>query len=234
MEEPEMIVEKIKDYFQKKNSLSNKTILITAGPTYEKIDAVRFIGNQSSGKMGYSIAEECANRGAKVVLISGPVNISPIHPNIQLHKITSAEEMHKISMLKFKECDAAILAAAVADFSPETYSDEKIKRKNENLCISLIPTKDIAADLGKLKKKNQVLIGFSLETNNEMENAIIKLKKKNLDFIVLNTLKDNGAGFNYDTNKITIINNKEEIFKFELKQKNLVAKDIIDNLEDYF
>lgn len=233
MEEPEVIVEKIRDYFQKKNSLKNKKVLITSGPTYEKIDAVRFIGNYSSGKMGYALAEECAARGAEVFLISGPVNLKTINPSICKSDVTTAAEMHKKTLEIFPDCDIAILAAAVADFTPENPSESKLKRGESNLQISLTPTRDIAAEIGNVKKIEQITIGFALEKENETENAILKLKKKNLNFIVLNSMNDKGAGFNSDTNKITIINNKEEVFKFNLKHKNLVAIDIIDKLEDY-
>lgn len=234
MEEPEVIVEEIKDYFQKKNSLLNKKILITAGPTYEKIDAVRFIGNYSSGKMGYALAEECASRGAEVTLISGPVNISLKNASILKTNVNSADQMFDKVKENFHDCDAAILAAAVADFTPESPTNEKLKRKGENIVLALKPTKDIAAELGKIKNEKQITIGFALEKENETENATIKLKKKNLNFIVLNSLNDKGAGFNTETNKITIIDNKEKIFKFNLKQKNLVAIDIIDKLEEFF
>lgn len=231
--EPESILEQLKDCFQKKKSLTNKTILITAGPTYEKIDAVRFIGNYSSGKMGFALAEECANRGAKVKLISGPVNIKTTHPEIELIKVNSASEMHTESTKIFLDCDAAILAAAVSDFTPEITYDTKIKRKGSNLSINLKPTQDIAQELGKTKK-HQILVGFALEKENEINNAIDKLNRKNLNFIVLNSMNDKGAGFNSDTNKITIIDNKEQKFEFKIKHKNLVAIDIIDKLEKYF
>ena len=233
LEEPEKIVEEIKLFFQKKKSLKNKTILITAGPTYEKIDAVRFIGNYSSGKMGYALAEECAARGADVVLISGPVNINTKNPGIDLHKVNSAQEMFLACKKFFNKCNVAILCAAVADFTPENSIETKLKRENNNLNLTLVPTKDIAAELGKNKTKGQILIGFALEKENEEKNAIKKLKKKNLDFIVLNSMNDPGAGFNSETNKITIINNKEEVFKFNLKHKNEVAIDIIDKLEEH-
>ncbi len=233
MEEPEIIVEKIRDYFQKKNSLKDRKILITAGPTHEKIDAVRFIGNHSSGKMGFAIAEECASRGAEVFLVSGPVSMQTNHPSIHRFDVNSASEMHKKAVEIFSDCDAAILAAAVADFTPSDSTDSKLKRGKDNLNISLTPTKDIAAELGKIKSAGQITVGFALEKENETENAITKLKKKNLNFIVLNSMNDAGAGFNTDTNKITIINNKEEVFEFKLKPKNLVAIDIIDKLEDY-
>ena len=230
--EPESILEQIKEYYQKKKSLNNKTVLITAGPTYEKIDSVRFIGNYSSGKMGYAIAEECAQRGAKVILISGPVNISHAHKNIQKISVNSAQEMFDQSLSQFQNADIAILAAAVADFTPIETSNTKIKRKDNNLELQLKPTKDIAAELGK-RKNDKILIGFALESENETLNALEKLKRKNFDFIILNSMNDKGAGFNYDTNKITILDNKEQKFEFKIKQKNLVAIDIIDKLEDY-
>ncbi|MDD3859386.1 MAG: bifunctional phosphopantothenoylcysteine decarboxylase/phosphopantothenate--cysteine ligase CoaBC [Bacteroidales bacterium] len=233
MEEPEMIVEKIKEYFQKKNSLLNKRILITAGPTFEKIDAVRFIGNHSSGKMGYALAEECAARGAKVSLVSGPVNIRTDNPSINILDVLSANEMFSKTKELFTDNDVAILAAAVADFTPESPTNGKLKRTGDSLQIILTPTKDIAAELGNIKNQNQITVGFALEKDNEINNAIQKLKKKNLNFIVLNSLNDKGAGFNSETNKITIIDNKENIFEFNLKYKNLVAIDIIDKLEEY-
>ncbi|MDD4148589.1 MAG: bifunctional phosphopantothenoylcysteine decarboxylase/phosphopantothenate--cysteine ligase CoaBC [Bacteroidales bacterium] len=232
LSEPETIVEQIKSFYQKKKSLINKTILITAGPTYENIDAVRFIGNYSSGKMGYALAEECACRGAKVILISGPVNIKPIHQNIELINTISANEMFDAAITNFEKVDAAIMAAAVADFTPEQIIDSKIKRKDQSLIIELKPTQDIAGVLGRTKK-DKILVGFALEIENEIENAIGKLNRKNLDFIVLNSMNDNGAGFNVDTNKITIIDNNEQKLEFKIKDKNLVAIDIIDKLEEY-
>ncbi|MDD2636407.1 MAG: bifunctional phosphopantothenoylcysteine decarboxylase/phosphopantothenate--cysteine ligase CoaBC, partial [Bacteroidales bacterium] len=207
--EPETIVNCIKAFYEKKKSLNNKTILVTAGPTYESIDAVRFIGNHSSGKMAYAIAEDCANRGAKVLLISGPVNIQPKHKNIKLINIVSAAEMYNAAKVNFENVDAAILAAAVADFTPEQVNNTKIKRENQDLTIKLKPTQDIAEELGQMKK-NKVVVGFALEIENELKNAIGKLKRKNFDFIVLNSMNDKGAGFNVDTNKITIIDNKEQ------------------------
>jgi len=230
--EPEIIVEQVKTYFQKKKSLSSKTILITAGPTYEKIDAVRFIGNYSSGKMGYALAEECAKRGAKVILISGPVSLNPQSSRIELHKVESAEEMFDATTKHFEKCNAAILSAAVADFTPETTHQAKLKRKGQNLDLTLKPTKDIAATLGK-NKKDKILVGFALENENEINNAKDKLNRKNLDFIILNSMNDKGAGFNSDTNKITIFDNKEKKSEFKIKHKNLVAIDIIDKLEKY-
>lgn len=230
MEEPENIVAHIKDYFEKQESLSKKKILITAGPTYEKLDPVRFIGNYSSGKMGFALAEECAERGAEVVLIAGPVSLKTNHPNIRRVNVESAEEMFKAATSEFADTDIAILCAAVADYRPKEQADNKIKRKEgDNLTLELIPNKDIAAALGNVKKEGQVLIGFALETNNEEQNALHKIKKKNLDYIVLNSLNDNGAGFQHDTNKIAIINKAGNRTNFELKNKKDVARDILDN-----
>lgn len=231
MEEPEIIVEKIRNYFQKKNSLKNKRVLITAGPTHEKIDAVRFIGNYSSGKMGFAIADECVARGAMVTVVCGPINFEKVDPKINLIKVNTASQMHDHTINNIEEFDIIILAAAVADFTPTISSDSKLKRGSDKLTIELEPTQDIAAEVGKLKTANQISIGFALEKENEIENAKLKLKRKNLDFIVLNSMNDLGAGFNTNTNKISIINNKGEFFRFELKSKNLVAIDIIDKLE---
>jgi len=229
MEEPENIVDYIRRFFEKQQTLSKKKILITAGPTYEKIDPVRFIGNYSSGKMGFALAEECAERGAEVTLIAGPVSLEVSHPNIKCIDVESAEEMYQMSIQEFPFADAAILCAAVADYRPKEQSENKIKREEDNdLTIELIANKDIAASLGKMKKENQLLIGFALETNNEEQNALNKIEKKNLDYIVLNSLNDAGAGFKYDTNKIAIIDKKGNRMDFELKDKSLVAKDIID------
>lgn len=229
MEEPENIVKYIREYFATKETLSKKKVLITAGPTYEKLDPVRFIGNYSSGKMGFALAEECAERGAEVILISGPVSLQTQHKNIRRIDVESAEQMYQAAMDEFPEADSAILCAAVADYRPKQQSDVKIKRKEkEDLSLELVPNKDIAASLGKIKKPNQILIGFALETNNEEQNALKKLEKKNLDFIVLNSLNDSGAGFQYNTNKISIIDRKGNRKNFELKEKKYVAKDIID------
>jgi phosphopantothenoylcysteine decarboxylase/phosphopantothenate--cysteine ligase len=233
MEEPENIVKQLDIYFSEKESLSNKKILITVGPTYEKIDPVRFIGNYSSGKMGFALAEECAQRGAKVILISGPVEQQTIHPNIHRIDVESAEEMYNASIENYIKVDAAILCAAVADFTPSKKSEQKIKREKNNLLLELEPTKDIAACLGKIKT-TQKLVGFALETTDEENNALDKIRRKNLDFIVLNSLNDKNAGFRYDTNKITIIDNRGTKEVFELKSKKLVAKDIIDKLEKEF
>ncbi len=229
MEEPEKIVEYIRNFFEKKETLSGKKVLITAGPTYEKIDPVRFIGNYSSGKMGFSLAEECAGRGAEVILIAGPVSLKTIHHNIKRIDVESAEQMYQATMSQFPDTDAAILCAAVADYRPAVQAGNKIKRNDDRgLTIELTPNKDIAAALGKMKKENQTLIGFALETNNEEQNALKKIEKKNLDYIVLNSLNDAGAGFRYDTNKVSIIDRKGIRKDFELKDKRVVAKDIVD------
>ena len=214
--------------------LSGKKILITAGPTHEKIDPVRYIGNHSSGKMGYAIATSCASRGAEVILISGPVDLRIDHSRVKKIDVISAAEMFNQSRKAFAGCDAAIMTAAVADYSPIEALDQKLKRTTDNLTIELKPTKDIAGELGKLKKKDQVLVGFALESENELQHAKKKLSKKNFDFIVLNSIRDEGAGFGVDTNKITIIDRQNNIQKFELKSKAEVAEDIVDKLEKYF
>lgn len=229
MEEPEKIVEVLEAFFNREQDLKGKKVLITAGPTYEKIDPVRFIGNYSSGKMGYALAESCARRGAEVTLISGPVQVKAQHPSIKVTKVESAHQMHEAAIEAFPTSDAAILCAAVADFTPEMKADQKIKREKEDLILKLVPTEDIAAALGKIKKENQCLVGFALETNNELANARHKLEKKNFDFIVLNSLQDAGAGFQCDTNKITIVD-KEKAIPYPLKTKTEVADDIIDRL----
>ena len=231
MEEPEKIVEVLENFFTEGMDLKGKKIMITAGPTYEKIDPVRFIGNYSSGKMGYALAECCAERGAEVILVSGPVSITEKHPNIRKISVESAEEMYQAAVREFTGSDAAILCAAVADFTPESQSEQKIKREKEDLVLRLKPTHDIAAALGKLKKENQIMVGFALETNDEVEHAKDKLERKNLDFIVLNSLNDKGAGFRHDTNKITIID-KNSVTEFPLKDKKEVAADIINHLAE--
>lgn len=229
MAEPEQIVNAIDDFFSKTEIFKGKRVLITAGPTYEKIDPVRFIGNYSSGKMGYAIAEECAKRGAEVILVSGPVNLNPQHPNIRRVSVESAQEMFEASVADFPLVDFAILSAAVADYTPEVKSDSKIKReKTGAIQLNLSPTRDIAAHLGSMKKKGQLLIGFALETDNEFGNAAEKCKRKNFDFIVLNSLRDKNAGFQFDTNKITIIDKSGNSTSYDLKPKSEVAKDILD------
>jgi phosphopantothenoylcysteine decarboxylase/phosphopantothenate--cysteine ligase len=229
MEEPERIAEVLDNFFEKQAELSKKKVIITAGPTYEKIDPVRFIGNYSSGKMGYALAEECAQRGAEVVLVSGPVQVKAVHPNIQVIPVESAQEMYETTVSHFPTADAAILCAAVADFTPEQRADQKIKREGDVLTLRLKPTQDIAAQLGRMKQPHQTMVGFALETNDEEAHAQGKLERKNLDFIVLNSLNDAGAGFRCDTNKITIFSRTDRE-EFPLKRKTEVAQDIIDRL----
>lgn len=229
MEEPENIFMMIEDFFKSNNQLEGKKILITAGPTYEKIDPVRFIGNYSSGKMGIALAETCAKMGATVELVCGPTRIKTSHPNIHRTDVESAQEMYNAATNLFPNADAAILCAAVADFTVAHTADSKIKREKDGLTLQLIPTQDIAAALGAMKREHQKLIGFALETNNERDNARKKLLRKNLDFIVLNSLNDAGAGFSYDTNKITILSRQEEE-EYPLKPKTEVAQDIINRL----
>ena len=229
MEEPENIFMMIEDFFKSNNQLEGKKILITAGPTYEKIDPVRFIGNYSSGKMGIALAETCAKMGATVELVCGPMRIKTSHPNIHRTDVESALEMYNAATNLFPNADAAILCAAVADFTVARTADSKIKREKDGLTLQLIPTQDIAAALGAMKREHQKLIGFALETNNERDNARKKLLRKNLDFIVLNSLNDAGAGFSYDTNKITILSRQEEE-EYPLKPKTEVAQDIINRL----
>lgn len=232
MAEPEEIVAALQKFFfdsEKHNTLSKK-IMITAGPTYEKIDPVRFIGNYSSGKMGFALAEECAARGHDVTLIAGPVSLK-CSPNIMRIDVESAQEMYEAATKAFPEMDAAILCAAVADYRPVNQADEKIKREDKgNMTIELTANPDIAAALGKMKSDDQVLVGFALETNDEEANAKKKLDKKNLDFIVLNSTRNEGTTFGYDDNKISIINSECQ-YDFDKKPKSEVAKDIIDHLE---
>ncbi|MDR1119538.1 MAG: bifunctional phosphopantothenoylcysteine decarboxylase/phosphopantothenate--cysteine ligase CoaBC [Dysgonamonadaceae bacterium] len=232
MEEPDNIISIVENFFSRQQDLSKKRILITAGPTYEKIDPVRFIGNYSSGKMGYAIAEACANRGAEVFLISGPVNLTVKHPHIQVFKVESAEEMYRACLKYFPAMDAAVCCAAVADYRPKEKAGTKIKRKEEEWSISLIANRDIAAMLGSLKKAHQALVGFALETDHEYKNAADKLKKKNFDFIALNSLQDEGAGFQTDTNKITLLDAAGNRQDFPLKSKKEVAEDIVDKLSE--
>lgn len=231
MEEPEVIVKHISDFFAKEQDLSGKRVLITAGPTYEKIDPVRFIGNYSSGKMGYAIAEEAAMRGAQVILVSGPVSIKANNPNIDVISVESAREMSDACTSVFSNCDIAIMCAAVADYAPAECAKSKIKREKDEIpTIKLVKNPDIAATLGVLKQPHQRLIGFALETDNELQNAQDKLMRKNLDMIVLNSLKDKEACFGTDTNKITIYKADNSVLTFPLKPKSEVAKDIIDTI----
>ena len=227
MEEPERIVAFLDNYFEKKD-LAGKHIMITAGPTYEKIDPVRFIGNYSSGKMGFALAEECSRRGANVTLVAGPVSLAC---SSAIHRIDveSCEEMYQAATTAFKTSDAAILCAAVADFRPEKQSTQKIKREKDDLVLRLEPTHDIAAALGQMKRKDQVMVGFALETNDEETNAKKKLEKKNLDFIVLNSLQNKGTCFQSDENQISIIS-REGQHDYEKKSKREVARDIVDEL----
>ena len=227
MEEPEQIVAYLDNYFESKD-LKGKKVMITAGPTYEKIDPVRFIGNYSSGKMGFALAEECARRGAEVTLIAGPVSI-PCSSHIHRIDVESCEQMYHAATENFPKADAAILCAAVADFRPEHIALEKIKREKDDLVIRLKPTYDIAAQLGQMKQKNQVLVGFALETNDEEANAQQKLEKKNLDFIVLNSLQREGTCFQSDDNQISIISHDGQQ-DYDKKSKKQVAKDIVDEL----
>lgn len=230
MEEPDKIIEILEGFFASPSSLPQKKIVITAGPTYEKIDPVRFIGNYSSGKMGFALAEACAEQGAEVTLIAGPVALNTIHPNIRRIDVESADEMYQAAIAAFPDADAGILCAAVADYRPDRQANEKIKRESGDMTLTLVPNKDIAAALGAIKQKGQVLVGFALETNNEAAHAEGKLKRKNLDFIVLNSLRDAGAGFRLDTNKITIIDNQGEATDYPLKSKHEVAVDIVNKL----
>ena len=246
MEEPDVIVEALSRFFdhqaatpatqpapsQRPSTLASQHILITAGPTYEKIDPVRFIGNYSSGKMGFALAEECAARGAEVTLVAGPVSLK-CSERIRRIDVESCEEMYQAAVEAWKKSDAAILCAAVADFRPETQADHKIKREKDDLVIRLKPTHDIAAELGRMKHDRQKLVGFALETNDEERNAQHKLEKKNLDFIVLNSLRNEGTCFRTDENQIKIISREGER-TYDKKPKTEVAKDIIDALEALF
>jgi phosphopantothenoylcysteine decarboxylase/phosphopantothenate--cysteine ligase len=223
MAEPETIVACLNSYFDA--SFAGLCVMVTAGPTYEKIDPVRFISNYSSGKMGYAIAEVMAQQGADVILVSGPTHLLPLHPNIRRVNVVSAGEMYDECLHLFPSCNIAVMCAAVADFTPEKQEANKIKQKTD-LTILLTKTKDIAAELGRIKLNNQILAGFALETDNELSNAHEKLKSKNLDFIVLNSLNDTGSGFGVDTNKITIIDSDGTEIRFDTKPKKDVANDI--------
>ena len=229
MAEPENIITWLEEYFNKTTQLSGKNILITAGPTHEAIDPVRFIGNNASGKMGIAIAMECKKRGANVTLVCGPTSEN-ISADINLIRVKTAAEMYETCHQLFSKTDIAIMSAAVADYTIVNPAENKIKKTSGNINIELEKTKDILKSLGEIKKKNQLLVGFALETENEKENAIAKLKSKNADFIVLNSLNDNGAGFGFDTNKITIFDRSENEFQFEIKSKQEVAADIINTI----
>ncbi|MDD6125432.1 MAG: bifunctional phosphopantothenoylcysteine decarboxylase/phosphopantothenate--cysteine ligase CoaBC [Paraprevotella sp.] len=229
MQEPEEIVRTLDEYFSQSQELKGKRVLITAGPTYEKIDPVRFIGNYSSGKMGFALAEECARRGAEVELVSGPVSLQIHHPSVHRTNVESAQEMFHAATERFTQADIAILCAAVADFTPTQVAGTKIKREGEELVLHLSPTHDIAQCLGKMKRDGQIMIGFALETNDEEAHAKDKLKRKNLDFIVMNSLQDKGAGFRHDTNKVTIIDAQGKT-EYPLKDKKEVAEDIVNRI----
>lgn len=226
MEEPENIVAQLEDFLV--DSTPGKKIVITAGPTYERIDPVRFIGNYSSGKMGFALAEACAAKGTQVVLITGPTALATRHPRIRRIDVESANEMLEVSVKEFLDADGAILSAAVGDYRPETAGLEKIKREETgNLSLQLVPNPDIAATLGSMKKPDQWIVGFALETNDEEANARKKMEKKNFDHIVLNSLNDEGAGFGHDTNKVTILSRNGERQAFAMKTKEEVAQDIV-------
>lgn len=229
MPEPEDIMRFATDVMAQQQDLAGKKVLITAGPTYENIDPVRFIGNYSTGKMGYSIADECAQRGADVTVVSGPVSIEPKNRNVKVVSVRSAAEMFAAADKLFTEADITVLSAAVADFTPVVSADEKIKREKDNLTLELRPTTDIAASLGKKKREGQILVGFALETNNEEQNAQSKLERKNFDFIVLNSMRNPGTCFGSDNNQIKIID-RDNITSHPLKSKAEVAKDIVDKI----
>ena len=228
MAEPEEIVKCLQNFFRNKDQLKGKKALVTAGPTYEAIDPVRFIGNHSSGKMGFAIAEELANRGADVTLVRGPVALKAKNKNIKQVPVVTAEEMHASCTADSASYDIVVMAAAVADYTPTVVSDQKIKKAGEELTVTLKKTKDILGSLGKAKTNGQILVGFALETHNETGYAQKKLKEKNADLIVLNSLNDNGAGFGFDTNKITLFYKNGEQKQIELKSKQALAKDIVD------
>lgn len=231
MEEPDRIVAVLEAFFASRRLLEKKKIVITAGPTYEKLDPVRFIGNYSSGKMGFALAEACAAQGAEVTLVAGPVALHVQHPGVRRIDVESAAEMYQAAVEAFEEADAGILCAAVADYRPEKIAGEKIKRETTGeMVLRLVPNPDIAASLGARKRAGQVLAGFALETSDEMTHAAGKLERKNLDFIVLNSLRDAGAGFRCDTNKITILDRRGETTAYPLKSKQEVAEDIVRKL----
>lgn len=230
MAEPEEIVEVVRRFFAEGGELAGKKVLLTAGPTYEKIDPVRFVGNYSSGKMGFALAEEFARRGAEVVLVAGPVHLTTAEAAIRRVDVESAAEMYEAVMQEAGDCDVVVSCAAVADFTPAKRAEEKIKRGAEGMTLQLEPTRDIAAELGRRKREGQLLVGFALETNEEECNAVGKLHRKNLDLVVLNSLRDERACFGYDTNRVTIIDRNEQHYHYELKPKRDVARDIVDRV----
>lgn len=228
MAEPEEILSKLEDHFSITKRLAGKTVLVTAGPTFEAIDPVRFIGNHSSGKMGFAIAERMAALGARVHLIAGPTNLHTNKPGIDVINVVSADEMYEACAKIFPTVDIAVLAAAVADYKPKVKMDQKLKKSGQDLTVELAPTRDIAASLGEIRKNGQFVVGFALETEDEKENAIRKLQAKKFDLIVLNSLRDEGAGFGHDTNKVTIIDRNKNMVGFGLKSKKEVAVDIVN------
>jgi phosphopantothenoylcysteine decarboxylase/phosphopantothenate--cysteine ligase len=232
MEEPENILQHVINLFSAVGRFNGFKVLITSGPTYEPIDPVRFIGNYSSGKMGTALATVLAQQGAQVTFITGPAAVEPQHPSVKIVRVKTAAEMLEQAKLEFDSCQVAILAAAVADFTSANPATDKIKRGKENLDLQLKPTTDIAETLGKMKRQNQIIVGFALETTNEVENAFVKLTRKNLDIIVLNSLKDAGAGFGHSTNKVTLIDRNKNQKSFELKPKTEVAHDIANAIFD--
>jgi phosphopantothenoylcysteine decarboxylase / phosphopantothenate---cysteine ligase len=229
MAEPESIIKWLENFFDNKLELKGKKVLVTAGPTYEALDPVRFIGNHSSGKMGVAIAQEMKSRGAEVTLVLGPSNIT-VAQNIEVIKVQSANEMHEACINRFASIDIAVMSAAVADYTPVSIATEKIKKNDSVFNIELTKTKDILKSLGEIKKDSQLLVGFALETNNEKEYALKKLRTKNADMIVLNSLNDAGAGFGHDTNKIAIFDKAGSEYKFDIKPKKEVAKDIVNTI----
>lgn len=228
MAEPEEIVSRLQDHFAITERLEGKTVLVTAGPTHEAIDPVRFIGNQSSGKMGFAIAERMAALGARVHLVTGPTNLHTNRPGVDVIKVVSADEMYDACIRVFPTADIAVLAAAVADYKPAVKHEQKLKKAGAELTLELTPTRDIAASLGEKKKNGQFVVGFALETEQEKDNALKKLDAKNFDLIVLNSLRDEGAGFGHDTNKISIIDREKNMVGFGLKNKKEVAEDIVN------
>ena len=229
MAEPSDIVVALENFFESKSDMAGKKVMITAGPTYEKIDPVRFIGNYSSGKMGFALAEECADRGAEVTLIAGPTSLKTVNGKIKRINVESAQQMYDAAVENSPSADVQILCAAVADYRPSVTADKKIKReKTGEMTLTLVPNPDIAAAMGKIKRENQVNVGFALETNDEATNAKDKCARKNFDFIVMNSLKDKGAGFQVDTNKITIFTAGGDVMEYPLKTKKEVAADIVD------
>jgi phosphopantothenoylcysteine decarboxylase / phosphopantothenate---cysteine ligase len=231
MEEPDIIAQRIHEHFMVKSILKGKKVLITGGPTYEAIDPVRFIGNHSSGKTGVMLADECAKKGAIVTLISGPTNMKTAEPSIEIISINTAKELQKIVEEKWPAQDIGIFSAAVADYRPENISDEKIKKTSDSLTIKLVKNPDVLLWAGNHKQENQYLVGFALETENETENGFRKFEKKNLNLLVLNSLKDEGAGFGHDTNKVSFLKKNNKIRSFELKDKALVIVDIVNEIE---